>query len=161
VRGTLYGGRQSSATMEANRPTMKLSMSVELPRQRASVPMVRHLASHSLRQLGVIPDVIDDIEIALSEVCTNVIDHAELGDSYDVELYVKGSHCEIRVVDAGRGFDAMELAQHSADVDFERGRGLAIVRALMDQVALQSQTDRGTLVTLEKHLQFQPGAEGF
>jgi serine/threonine-protein kinase RsbW len=141
--------------MEASRPPLKMLMSVELPRERSSVPLVRHLTAHSLRELGVIEDLVDDIEIALSELCTNVIDHAETGDSYAVEVLIKGRDCEITVVDTGRGFDANELAPNGPDAEFERGRGLAIVRAVMDGVVFQSEADRGTLVTLEKHLDFQ------
>ncbi|HEX6395219.1 MAG TPA: ATP-binding protein [Acidimicrobiales bacterium] len=132
-----------------------MSLSLELPRERESVPLARHLASRSLLELGVLDEIVDDMEIALSEVCTNVIDHAEVGDSYDVEIFVKGHDCEIRVVDSGLGFDAIALADSGPETDFERGRGLAIVRAVMDHVDLQSHTDRGTLVTLEKHLEFK------
>jgi serine/threonine-protein kinase RsbW len=152
---TLHVPPNGESTTEANRPTLKMSLSVELPRVRASVPLVRHLTAHSLRELGVTEDVLDDVLIALSEVCTNVIDHAEVGDSYKVAVFVQGQECEVWVIDSGRGFNAMASTGH-ARAEFERGRGLAIVRALMDRVGLESQADHGTLVTLEKHLRFQP-----
>lgn len=135
-----------------------MSIAVELPRDRSSVPMVRHLATHSLAELGVAEEIVDDVEIALSEVCTNVIDHAEFGDSYEVEIWVRGEDCQIRVVDNGRGFDESETSDSGAQVELERGRGLAIVRAVMDRVGLESLRDRGTLVTLGKRLEFRRGA---
>jgi anti-sigma regulatory factor (Ser/Thr protein kinase) len=138
---------------------MRMSLSVELPRERASVPLVRHLASRALRELDVITEVIDDIEIALSEVCTNVIDHAEVGDSYEVELTVKNHECEISVVDTGCGFDAV-ATDDGDDTDHERGRGLPIVRAVMDEVAVESEADQGTVVTLRKRLEYQAEFEG-
>ena len=150
-----------SKWIAANRSSLKMSLSLELPRDRASVPLARHLASRSLLELGVLDDIVHDMEIALSEVCTNVIDHADVGDSYDVEIFVRGHDCEIRVIDSGRGFDAIALADSGPDTDFERGRGLAIVRAVMDHVNLQSHTDGGTLVTLEKHLEFKFGISGW
>jgi serine/threonine-protein kinase RsbW len=144
-----------SKGVAANRSTLKMSLSLELPRDRASVPLARHLASRSLLELGVLDDIVHDMEIALSEVCTNVIDHADVGDSYDVEIFVRGHDCEIRVIDSGRGFDAIAPTDTGPDANYERGRGLAIVRAVMDRVNLQSHTDHGTLVTLEKHLEFE------
>lgn len=99
-------------------------------------------------------DVVDDVEIALSEVCTNVIDHAEFGDSYEVEILVRGHDCEIRVIDGGAGFDEAASFKMNAGADYERGRGLAIARAVMDRIGFESRADRGTLVTLAKHLQF-------
>ena len=141
--------------MEAVWPRLQMSMSVQLPRDPASVPLVRHLSTRSLSELGVVDEVVDDVEIALSEVCTNVVDHAEVGDSYEVEIFVWGHDCEIRVIDSGRGLDEPASFEKRAGPDYERGRGLAIVRAIMDRVGFESRADRGTLVTLAKHLQFE------
>ncbi len=139
---------------------MKMSLSVELPRERASVPLVRHLASRTLHELGVVTEVVDDIEIALSEVCTNVIDHAAVGESYEVELKVKNQDCEISVVDTGGGFDTRATREGHDETGLERGRGLPIVRAVMDQVAVRSGANQGTLVTLRKRLEYQAEFEG-
>ena len=134
---------------------LKMSMSIELPRDRASVPLVRHLSASSLAELGVVGEVVDDVELALSEVCTNVIDHATAGDSYEVEIFVHGHDCEIRVIDGGTGFDEGAVVEKHAGLDYERGRGLGIVRAVMDRVGFESRANSGTLVTLAKHLQFE------
>jgi serine/threonine-protein kinase RsbW len=131
-----------------------MSITVELPRDRASVPTVRHLAVHLLTELGVTDDIVDDVEIALSEVCTNVIDHAANGASYEVNIAVRDDDCQIRVIDSGRGFDPPGEPERVPNPDLESGRGLAIVRAVMDRVGLESRPDNGTLVTLGKHLEY-------
>ena len=151
---TLPGPGGKGQRVEASRPALKMSMSVELPRESASVPLARHLTSRLLAELGVIDDVVGDVEIALSEVCTNVIDHAEVGDSYDVEIFVYGRDCEIRVIDGGKGFDDAAIVKDTGS-DVERGRGLAIARAVMDRVGFESRAGRGALVTLAKHLEFE------
>ena len=151
---TLPGPGGKGKWVEASRPALKMSMSVELPRESASVPLARHLTARLLAELGVIDDVIGDVEIALSEVCTNVIDHAEVGDSYDVEIFVYGRDCEIRVIDGGKGFDDAAVVKDIGSY-VERGRGLAIARAVMDRVGFESRAGRGALVTLAKHLEFE------
>jgi anti-sigma regulatory factor (Ser/Thr protein kinase) len=150
----LHRTSNGGSNVEVDRAGVKLSIALELPRDRASVPMVRHLAAHSLSDLGVIEEIIDDVEIALSEVCTNVIDHADFGESYEVEIWVRDDDCQIRVIDSGRGFDQSDDPDRTAGIEFERGRGLAIVRAVMDRVRLDSRPNHGTLVTLGKHLEF-------
>jgi serine/threonine-protein kinase RsbW len=59
---------------------MLLSFSVLLPRERSSVPFVRHLCRSTLERLGVEQSCIDDIEVAVSEACTNVYKHAHQTD---------------------------------------------------------------------------------
>lgn len=142
------------SAVEAGPTSIKMSMAIELPRDRASVPTVRHLAAQSLTELGVVEEIVDDVEIALSEVCTNVIDHAEFGDSYEVQISVRDDDCRIRVIDSGQGFDVDARVESGSRLESERGRGLAIVRAVMDQVGLESRPNQGTLVTLAKHLEF-------
>ena len=156
---TLLRTPSKGKRVEASRPELKVSMSVELPRESASVPLARHLTSRLLADLRVMDDVVGDVEIALSEVCTNVIDHAKVGNSYEVEVSVYGRDCEIRVIDGGKGFDDA-AAGRDAGSDAERGRGLAIARAVMDRVGFDSRAGRGTLVTLAKHLYFEGDLEG-
>ena len=146
---------------EAGRTGIKMSMAIELPRDRASVPTVRHLAARSLTELGVVEEIVDDVEIALSEVCTNVVDHAEFGDFYEVQISVRDDDCQIRVIDSGQGFDVEARVESGPTVQSERGRGLLIVRAVMDQVGLESRRDQGTLVTLAKHLEFGSSLDRF
>lgn len=151
---TLQSTARRGSRVRSGRSNVKLSIAVELPRERASVPTVRHLVAHSLSELGVVEEIVHDVEIAVSEVCTNVIDHAEFGESYEVRVSVKGDDCEIRVIDRGRGIHGTARVASGPTIELERGRGLMIVRAVMDRVGLESRPDHGTLVTLGKRLEF-------
>lgn len=132
-----------------------VTLSLRLPHDRNSVTLVRHLARQSLVAIGVTEPVIDDVELALSEACTNVLNHAGPADSYEVAIVVQGDRCELRVIDRGRGFDYESVRARPVEDDAERGRGLAIMEALMDRVELASEPARGTLVTLVKTLDFE------
>src|SRR3954467_10470498 len=108
--------------------------------------------------LGVTDDCLTDIELALTEACTNVLDHATAGDEYQVVAGLKDATCVIEVIDTGRGFDADHLGHAETDPSAEEGRGIQLIRALVDRVHFRSRPERGMIVHLEKQLQFTDGS---
>ena len=136
----------------------RVNLSLQLPRDRLSVPVTRHLISAAMAEVGVIPSDLHEVELALSEACGNVIDHSGPGDVYEVAVTIAPTACHIRVVDLGHGFDYESLTPpEMADVDAEHGRGVALMHALVDQVRFESEPERGTVVHLVKTLQFDDG----
>jgi serine/threonine-protein kinase RsbW len=131
-----------------------ISISLQLPRDRLSVPVIRHLARYALKEVGVTDEVAFDVELALSEACTNVLSHSGPGDAYQVSISIRAEHCELRITDTGRGFDHVTVRERVAGQDAERGRGLALMQTVMDQVDFVSEPERGTLVLLTKRLSF-------
>lgn len=55
---------------------MEIKLALFLPRDAASVPVTRQMLDNCLDTLGVAPGTRDDIALALSEACGNVIRHA-------------------------------------------------------------------------------------
>ena len=55
---------------------MNIAFSVRLPVDAQSVPLVRGLLRQALQHLGVVSDGIDDVLLALTEACANVVRHA-------------------------------------------------------------------------------------
>jgi serine/threonine-protein kinase RsbW len=137
---------------------MHITMSLQLPRDEISVPVARHLTVGAMTQLGVEPQCAADIEVALTEACTNVILHSGPGDLYEVSVEVDDSTCVIRVLDRGHGFDAAGLSTTPADGAAESGRGVALMEALVDQVLFESRPEAGTVVHLEKTLDYHEGS---
>ncbi len=135
-----------------------IRLSVELPRDSKSVPVIRHLTRFALRAAGVTEEVTYDIELALSEACTNVLEHAGEGDAYEVAVAVRPDRCELRITDTGRGFDHVSVRDRRAGLDAERGRGMALMQAVMDRVDFLSEPESGTLVALTKYLRFDDGS---
>ena len=132
----------------------RVAMSLQLPRDSLSVSVLRHLVAHVLEEVGAVPEDRADVELAVSEAAANVIQHSGAGDAYDVVVSVGPRTAELRVVDIGRGFDHVLLSDAVAGPDEERGRGLALMHALVDQVRFSSEPERGTVVRLVKHLRF-------
>ena len=107
-----------------------------------------------MAEIGVAEEHIDDIAVALTEACTNVLKHSGPGDEFEVSLEVDDDDCIIRVVDTGRGFDSTSLGFNHADSSAEQGRGIELMRALVDSVKFISKPEAGTVVHLEKTLQY-------
>lgn len=137
---------------------MQLTLSLELPRDALSIPVVRGVLAESLETLGVEQDCVDDIRVAISEACTNVLDHAEEGDDYEVIARVDDAACAIEVVDRGTGFDSTLISKDLAPDDSETGRGIRLMQNLVDTVRFEARAKGGTVVCLEKDLVWRDGA---
>lgn len=133
---------------------LEVNLSLCLPRDELSVPVVRHICSFALGEVGVQPGCLGDITLALTEACTNVLDHANDGVQYEVQISIDDARCTIRVKDAGDGFDYTNAGQIRAEVTAESGRGLALIRELVDRVQFTSKPEAGMIVHLEKELHF-------
>ena len=138
---------------------MEIKLTLALPRDQLSVPVVRNILKGSLETLGIDESTISDIEIALTEACTNVLDHADGDNEYEVSAGIDGTTCVIEVVDRGAtSFDPVLQGLGQAPDDAESGRGIALMRALVDKVTFTNQPKDGTVVHLEKQLTWSPGA---
>jgi len=142
-----------------------------LPRDQISIPIVRRICTQSLKVLGVAQNCIDDVELALTEACANVLLHAHADDEYEVSVGVDNDVTVIEVCDRGGGdtggddLDGVVRSMGDPSVPEtvpEQGRGIFLMRALMDQVQFDrvGGTHSGTRVHLEKALTWDESAPG-
>ena len=134
---------------------MDLDVAICLPREAETVGLIRGIVTDALAKLGVTRDCVGDIGLALSEACTNVVDHAAVDDEYEVRFRLDDRKCEISVTNTGTNFDADTLAHVMPDAASARGRGVAIMRAVMDNVAFRSEPEAGTVVHLVKNVELR------
>ena len=136
---------------------MAITFSLSLPRDALSVPVVRRLCKGALDDLGVDDTCVSDIELAVTEACTNVLKHARCTpDIYEVRVEINDAACTIRVIDCGGGFDASTQGREEALGEADGGRGIHLIRSLVDNVEFISRPEDGTVVYLEKHLLLKP-----
>jgi len=137
---------------------MELTLTLALPRDQLSVPIARRILKRSLESLGIDDGAVSDIELALTEACTNVLDHARGDDDYTVSAGIDGRVCTIEVIDRGSAFDGSKHGLENAHDSAEAGRGVQLMRALMDRIEFQSRPTTGTVVHLEKQLSWPDDA---
>src|SRR3712207_1004186 len=107
---------------------MELSLALTLPRDEQTVPVARHIVRNAMEQVQVEESCIYDMELALSEACTNVLLHSGPGDQYLVRVDLEDGLGVIRVIDVGHGFDSGRLQAGGARPEAERGRGLGLMQ---------------------------------
>jgi serine/threonine-protein kinase RsbW len=100
-------------------------------------------------------ETLHDLKLALTEACTNSVRHAsEDGRAGTVEILyeLEPDRLAVEVADRGPGFGE---AEHGGDGDgdlSESGRGIAIIRALADEVEIGRGDDGGSRLRFVKLL---------
>ena len=110
-----------------------------------------------LRGYGVAEEMIADIAMSVTEIVNNSIIHgnrADLEKEVSVSIGRRNSEVEIVIGDEGNGFDpsTVESPIDENNLMREVGRGIFIVRSLMDSVNIEVVPGRGTRVTLLKKI---------
>ena len=136
---------------------MNITFSLNLPRDEASVPVVRKISREALLGLGIDAGCVSEIEVAVSEACTNVLKHVKAtNEAYEVLVEVDERQCDIRVIDTGPGFEHDSQGREHAEPSAESGRGIYLMRAMVDNIEFTSAPETGTVVKLTKKLALGP-----
>ena len=134
---------------------MDISFSVRLPRDARSLPLMRGLLRQALEHLDVATTTIEEIVLALTEACANVVQHAGAHEEYQVDVAITDDACQISVLDEGHGFD-FESAVAPEGSPLEAGRGLVLMKALVDDLQFVRSEDGRHRVELTKRLRTAP-----
>ena len=142
-------------------------------RETLSVPVMRRVLGDTLRGLGVDEESVYDILLAATEACTNVLTHGgRKVRGYAVVTSLGAVGCQVEVADegiglgpargipAGRGTPETQPDPQQIPIAQlpESGRGLAVMRACVDNVTLDSRPGRGTVVTMRKRIRWPDDA---
>jgi len=150
-RGPKAGEQDSSAGGETQAITFSIPSRLEL------LPVLDRLVQGIAEQMDFEEDDADAIAISVIEAGTNAIQHGHRKDpsktvQFRLDLYP--DHLLVQVQDSGPGFDldnAFGSDPTSAeDLMRSSGRGIFIMRQMMDQVDFQFGPDEGTSVLLRK-----------
>jgi serine/threonine-protein kinase RsbW len=125
---------------------------LEIPARAEFVALARLVVSSDS---SLADERIDDLKLAVSEACTNAIEAHDAAGSEErvlVRCWAADDALEVCVEDRGEGFDPAQLPDHPPVTDpdrlkFERGLGIPLIRALVDEVEFSS-TGHGTSVRL-------------
>ena len=125
-----------------------------IPASGEYVSLVRLALSGLVRNLISDEEIVEDIKIAVSEVCNNVVLQAENIDNATLDLSFVITEEEISI-DIGCTGKELELAALTPIVwsePKERGFGLSLITALMDKVELINENGNNTILRLRKFL---------
>ncbi len=131
-------------------------VALEIPARAEFVALARLVvAALAATDSQLADERVDDLKIAVSEACTNAIEAHDLVSTDErvrVRCRTAERGLEVSVEDRGPGFDPSRLPDHPPVTDpdrlkFERGLGIPLIRALVDEVEITS-SDDGTAVRL-------------
>ena len=108
-----------------------------------------------LRAEPMSQEVLGDLKLALTEACTNSVRHAYDGGEGIVEILYElhEDRLVVEVSDTGEGFEHTELEQDEDDDELtEGGLGIAIIRALADELEITARNGGGSRLRFVKRL---------
>ena len=99
-------------------------------------------------------ETLHDLKLALTEACTNSVKYAyEDGTgSVDIVYELHGDRLAIEVGDSGSGFEPRQGSENGVDRLEEGGLGIAIIRALTDEVEIAERDGGGSRLRFVKLL---------
>jgi anti-sigma regulatory factor (Ser/Thr protein kinase) len=117
---------------------------LDLPTNPKSLATLRRTLGRWLESLGASRVESNDVQVAAHEACSNAMEHAYRfrEATIDVDGEFDGSEVAITVADHGAWREKR---------DTDRGRGLDLIRALMDSVEVEP-GETGTTVRIRKRL---------
>jgi serine/threonine-protein kinase RsbW len=83
-------------------------------------------------------DVLGDLKLAITEACTNSVRHAyqEAGGAVEIVYELHPDRIVVEILDRGEGFSLDEPIVPLAEDLSEGGLGIAIIRALTDELEI-------------------------
>ena len=139
---------------EAERDTLRLKAVLE------NVPVVTLWVAEAARGAGLDRRTVSQIELAVDEVCANVVEHAYAGQDAG-EMEVACAHeihrFIVHVRDWRTSFDPDTVALPDVTAPLEErglgGLGLFLVRRVMDEVEFSFDSVRGNELVMVKRLE--------
>jgi serine/threonine-protein kinase RsbW len=137
------------------RDTKTVTVELDVPSSIGMLEAADVLVEHVAAAAGFDPDSSQAIQMALHEALVNAIVHGNDEDEtrrVNVELAARADGVAVRVRDEGRGFDPTRVPDPLTPEGLCKpsGRGVFLMRMLMDKVAFRQLANGGMEVTMRK-----------
>ena len=137
-----------------------IEITIKIPNQTSYIRLVGNIAETMARDICQIPENREtfafSMNVAMTEAITNAMKHANAADpdkEVRISITATKDEIDIKVYDCGQGFDINSIPCPNLDSNClnETGRGMFIIRALMDSVAY-GKTNGGNTLTMKKEI---------
>jgi len=138
-----------------------IQLQIRVPSQTRYLSLIGKIGESVARDICRINDDRDifanNLNAVLTEAMVNTIKHANSDDpTKDIKIRISISNKEllIRIYDSGQGFDLKKVSDSSYNSDLlaESGRGIFIIKSLMDTVVYKK-TACGNVLEMKKALE--------
>jgi serine/threonine-protein kinase RsbW len=143
---------QVTNSMTKNGATVRLT----IPARAEYITLCRLALTGIARVRDLSDEVLADLKLALTEAASNSVRHAYSDDHdagvVEISYELRSDRLVIEVTDEGEGFDPKEAEGPPEELS-EGGLGIAIIRAIADEVEIGTQPGgKGSRLRFEKEL---------
>jgi serine/threonine-protein kinase RsbW len=127
---------------------------LSIPAKPEYITLGRLALSGLSRVRPIDADTLADLKLALTEACSNSVRHAYDDGDGIVEILYELHHDRlvVEVSDTGEGFDHVEAPPGDADELNEGGLGIALIRAVADELDIGERNGGGSRLRFVKRL---------
>ncbi len=128
---------------------------VNIPSNPIFERVVRASADEVGQAIGLTPERIEDLKLAVSEAVNNAIEHGNQRQDaklVEVVFVLDQEKLEVRIRDEGPGVERVDFSRrivedHNLESGMHRGFGMYLISALVDDIEVSS-SQQGTVMTL-------------
>lgn len=135
---------------------MTNEMKLEFDSRSANEAFARVTVASFMTQLNPTLEEVSDVKTAVSEAVTNAIIHGYENHVNKVRIYagIEGRTLHLEISDRGVGIPDVKKAMeplYTTRPELERsGMGFSFMEAFMDEVQIESEPGKGTIVRMKK-----------
>lgn len=135
---------------------MTNEMKLEFDSRSANEAFARVTVASFMKQLNPTLEEVSDVKTAVSEAVTNAIIHGYENHVNKVQIYagIEGRTLHLEISDRGVGIPDVKKAMeplYTTRPELERsGMGFSFMEAFMDEVQVESEPGKGTIVRMKK-----------
>ena len=136
---------------------MERSSLRRFPAQLSNLAAIRRFVSETAGTLGMSPDTVSDLLLAVDEATTNIVTHGYAGRPGEVEVEVGKAEngLVVHLRDEAPPFDPTRVPPPSLSGDLEErqpgGMGVWLIRRMVDEVFWKERPGKGNELILIKH----------
>jgi serine/threonine-protein kinase RsbW len=136
---------------------------VNIPSNPIFERVVRASADELGQAIGLPPERVEDLKLAVSEAVNNAIDHGNRRESaklVEVVFALDADKLEVHIRDQGEGTERLDFSrkiveEQNLDSGMHRGFGMYLISALVDDYEISS-SKQGTVMTLRLYRKENP-----
>lgn len=139
---------------------------IQTPGEMHYLHRIREFVAGIAEEAGISDQDIENIELAVDEACTNVIEHGydpnEPNKDITIRMEIDSVKLVLTIIDRGKPFDPRSKKQADIKqlIDMKRdgGLGISLIKRTMDEIDYRTTPDGQNELILIKYLKTNPHA---
>ena len=133
--------------------TTRAQVNLEMPAKAEYLILARLALAGIARKVPMSESVLADLKLAVTEACGNAVQHGNAAEDGLVHVRFDVGPDEIRIEVEDDGAGLPDALDPPAEQPAESGMGVAIIRAIVDELEMEpGGADGGTVIRMKKRL---------